>query len=60
MIELRWIVGFNEEKTLQYRQQYDKTIYAGMGTFPETCKQMAWSDWKDVPEVDTYYLTADI
>jgi hypothetical protein len=49
MIELRWKLSFTGEKTLQYRQQYDKTIYAGMATFPETSKEVVWSVWKDVP-----------
>lgn len=54
MIELRWLIrslSDSSEKILQYRQQYDSTIYAGMGQFPESAKQIVWSEWKDVPEV---------
>lgn len=64
--ELRWLnrktgergmneYGFFYDKTvrvLQYRVYYDATIYAGMGSNGDFLKQMVWSDWTDVPEVD--------
>ena len=55
MIELRWLIRNEwdgQEKVLQYRQQYDKTVYAGLGQFPETAKQLVWSEWLDVPTVE--------
>lgn len=39
-------------RVLQYRVYYDATIYAGMGPNGDFLKQMVWSDWTDVPEVD--------
>lgn len=59
MIELRWLVrsGWDgPEKVLQYRQQYDATIRAGMPNMinwpHEPAPKMVWSEWKDVPKVD--------
>jgi hypothetical protein len=55
MIELRWLVknGWDgPERVLQYRQQYDKTVYAGLGQFPESAKQIGWSEWLDVTTID--------
>ncbi len=37
------------EKVLQYRQKVDMTIYAGLGPFPDSAKNMQWSKWIDVP-----------
>jgi hypothetical protein len=65
-IELRWLNrktgktlqnehGFYYDETvkiLQFRQYYDKTIYAGMGPHGDFLKQMIWSDWIDVKEVN--------
>lgn len=55
MIELRWIItnsDFNYRK-LQYRQQVDTTVRAGMWPAPDMARtaNMQWSDWRDVPEV---------
>ena len=49
MVELRWIVTEGVRK-LQYRQQYDATIRAGMWV-DERPLNLQWSDWQDVPEV---------
>lgn len=49
MVELRWIVTDGVRK-LQYRQQYDATIRAGMW-LDERPPNLQWSDWQDVPEV---------
>jgi hypothetical protein len=56
MVELRWLVraGWDgPEKFLQMRQQYDKTIRAGMFSHEDIQRtaSMAWSEWKDVPVV---------
>jgi hypothetical protein len=52
MIELRWLVN-NGEQVLQYRQQVDTTVRAGMWPAPDMARtaNMQWSDWRDVPEV---------
>lgn len=64
--ELRWLNrktgnrpmnehGYYYDETvriLQYRVYYDTTIYAGIGQNGDFLKQMVWSDWTDVPEVD--------
>ena len=42
---------YAKERVLQYRQKVDLTIYAGQGPFPDSAKNMQWSEWKDVPEV---------
>ncbi len=49
MIEMRWLVPVVGEKVLQYRQKVDMTIYAGMGPFPDSAKNMQWSEWRTVP-----------
>lgn len=52
MIEMRWYVPVSGDKVLQYRQQYDSAVRAGMGwdanSLAQTAK-MQWSPWKDVP-----------
>lgn len=48
--------GFYYDETvrvLQYRTYYDATIYAGIGPHGDFLKQMIWSEWVDVPEVET-------
>jgi hypothetical protein len=49
MIEMRWYVPVTGEKVLQYRQKVDATVYAGIGPFPDSAKNMQWSKWTDVP-----------
>jgi hypothetical protein len=49
MIEMRWYVSVVGEKVLQYRQKVDTTIYAGLGPFPDSAKNMQWGKWQDVP-----------
>lgn len=49
MIEMRWYVPVSGEKVLQYRQKIDVAVYAGMGPFPDSAKNMQWSAWKTVP-----------
>lgn len=49
MIEMRWYVPNDGSKVLQYRQMIDTNVYAGMGPFPESLRNMQWSPWKDVP-----------
>ena len=42
------------KRKLQYRQQYNATVYAGMpgqDLMNQTAK-MVWSEWKDIPEVE--------
>lgn len=51
MIEMRWFVPVEGEKVLQYRQKVDTTVYAGNGPFPDSAKNMQWSQWKNVPLV---------
>jgi hypothetical protein len=52
MIEMRWLVK-NGERVLQYRQQVDTTIRAGMWPNDQIQKtaNYQWSDWIDVPYV---------
>ena len=50
MIEMRWLVPVEGEKKLQYRQQYDATIRAGMWV-DERPANLQWSEWQDVPLV---------
>lgn len=54
MIELRWYVPVEGEKILQYRQQVDTAVRAGMGwdanSLAQTAK-MQWSEWRNVPLV---------
>jgi hypothetical protein len=42
------------KRKLQYRQQYNATVYAGMPSqdFVNQTAKMVWSEWKDVPEVE--------
>ena len=47
MIEIRWYVPINGEKTLQYRQMIDTTIRAGI--FNTAPANMQWSEWSNVP-----------
>lgn len=50
MIEMRWFVPVEGEKRLQYRQQFDVTIRAGMWVSTNNLNaNMQWSEWKDVP-----------
>ena len=49
MIELRWYIPTGGPKVLQYRQQYDATIRAGMWV-NERPPNLQWSEWKTVPE----------
>lgn len=51
MIEMRWYVPATGDKVLQYRQKVDVTVYAGLGPFPDSAKNIQWSAWRDVPEV---------
>jgi len=51
MIEMRWLVPVEGDKRLQYRQQIDIAVYAGLGPFPDSAKNMQWSEWRDVPLV---------
>ena len=54
MIEIRWYVPVEGEKILQYRQQYDTAVRAGLGWDTHSLNQTAniqWSEWKDVPLV---------
>lgn len=53
MIELRWLVNNDNSRRLQYRQKVDTTTYAGLGPFPDSMKNMQWSTWADVPEVQS-------
>lgn len=41
------------KRTLQYRQKYNATVYAGMPgkDFMDQTAQVVWSAWQDVPEV---------
>jgi hypothetical protein len=43
----------SSRRKLQYRQQYNATVYAGMPSedFKNQTAKIVWSDWKDVPEV---------
>ncbi len=49
MIEMRWYVPVTGDKVLQYRQKIDMNVYAGMGPFPDSTRNMQWSEWKTVP-----------
>lgn len=54
MVELRWYVPVEGERVLQYRQQYDAAIRAGLGWDTHSLNQtvtMQWSEWRDVPLV---------
>ena len=63
MIELRWKIIAGGQKTLQYRQKYDKITRAQpaqpVNTMPfivnfdfmsKTQEEIVWSDWQDVPD----------
>ena len=58
MIELRWKIIAGGQKTLQYRQQYDKTVRAEANIAPFVVnfdflrqkEEIVWSDWQDVPD----------
>lgn len=39
-------------KVLQYRMYYDATIYAAIASNGDFARQMMWSEWQDVPEVE--------
>lgn len=58
MMQLRWLVTNYQQPKLQYRQQYNSTVYAGMPTEEQKMKTavMVWSDWMDVPSVDAESL----
>ena len=52
MIQMRWYVTVSRpEPRLQYRQQYNTTVYAGMHTEKQklATARYEWSDWMDVP-----------
>ena len=53
MVQLRWYSTYNKPMRLQYRQQYNTTIYAGMPTEEQKLKtaKYEWSEWMDVPEI---------
>jgi len=52
VIEMRWFVPVEGEKRLQYRQQFDVTIRAGMWVSTDNLNvNMQWSEWRDVPLV---------
>ena len=53
MIELRWFVPAEGAKVLQYRQQVDVTVRAGMWDRESTSAtaSMQWSAWREVPLV---------
>lgn len=52
-MELRWLVTHFGHRKLQYRQQVDTTIRAGMWPAPDIARtaNMQWTEWTDVPEV---------
>ena len=55
-MQLRWYHWYitddngvnHEKKKLQYRQQYDKTVYAGFVDIK--MREMVWSEWTDVSD----------
>jgi hypothetical protein len=50
MIEMRWLVPVEGERRLQYRQQIDVTVRAGMWVNTDNLNaNMQWSEWRDVP-----------
>jgi len=52
MIEMRWFVPVEGERRLQYRQQIDVTVRAGMWVNTNNLNvNMQWSEWRDVPLV---------
>ena len=64
--ELRWLNrktsvrlmnehGYYYDETvriLQYRVYYDATIYSAIASNGDFLKEMVWSEWQDVPEVE--------
>ena len=52
MIEMRWLVPVEGPKVLQYRQQIDVTIRAGMWVNTNNLTtNLQWSEWHEVPVV---------
>jgi len=53
MIELRWLVDDLGNRVLQYRQEYNATVYGGNPSdeFRHQTRQRTWSKWRDVPVV---------
>jgi hypothetical protein len=52
MIEMRWLVPVEGERRLQYRQQIDVNVRAGMWVNTVNLNaNMQWSEWRDVPVV---------
>jgi hypothetical protein len=52
MIEMRWFVPVEGERRLQYRQQIDVTVRAGMWVNTDNLNaNMQWPEWRDVPLV---------
>lgn len=53
MIQMRWYSTNNTQRRLQYRQQYNTTVYAGMPTEKQKLETASyqWSEWIDVPHV---------
>lgn len=54
MFELRWVYRQSAVRTtvLQYRQQIDVNVYAGLGPWPVPApRNLQWSEWRDVPVV---------
>ena len=50
MIEMRWFVPVEGERRLQYRQQIDVNVRAGMWVNTVNLNvNMQWSEWRDVP-----------
>ena len=47
-IELRWLLDYAGNRTLQYRKYVDTTVYAGM-IKPDHAANYQWSEWTDVP-----------
>lgn len=64
--ELRWLNrktgvrlmnehGYYYDETvrvLQYRAYYDATIYSAIASNGDFLREMVWSEWQDVPEVE--------
>lgn len=48
-IELRWLVK-DGVSTLQYRKQYDRTVYAGSAPGYHM-KEIVWGEWTNIPVV---------
>lgn len=39
-------------RILQYRVYYDATIYSAIASNGDFLREMVWSEWQDVPEVN--------